>query len=952
MKRQPSRAPSPTPTAFSGISTYQNNSYRTSTRDKPSVAVPNIDYRLVSKTHFEELGKYLAAYLARSPPNSRSTARQKLTRLTIQQFHELSTDVYDELIRRKNEKEAVPFLPVREDFHPKRNQARQKLATLPASRFEDLSSDVYFELARRYPEFKEDPTGRTSADRPPDSGYGGSVSSRRPSEDRRRPSDADMPPPPRRSEENYRRPDESPYGQRAPDEGYGRRKPSQDITRRSEDRERGDFTRRPSATASVSNASDSTATMGPPAQSTTAGSGMIIPNKSTIEEEYIEVPYGREQRESGATIDTPGGDMIRDASMGDDSASEYPGMSPRSPPSGLNGLSSRLREIQDDDDIDPSSSGNKSGDDFYDKYGRSSVNSDRSSNQIPGRMASRASVNDEQEKLRRDYEYKIATMQSQITSLQRDLEDSADTANKWKDAEARVQQLESELESVRRRAEEQSTTIVSLQRELDESQEVRRRDKERESRRIQDDEDELQILRDRCEKLESERAMNPGGESDPELVEQLRIDMEGLLLELDNLNRRNDELMTAKDSDLSIIRDLDQQLKDYKRKYEQAKTELRSVKATSQLFLPTPKFEKSDDLLPMSPDGGILDIHITAFLSAIDSLLTAGRSNAPTRVLTPMKTVVNAVTNIVDDVRAFERRPQRDRNDADLDTLRSLRERTEVTLSNLVAATRTHATSNGLSPVSLLDAAASHVSASITEIGKIVCLRKATKIEQEQFPYNVSPPSASSASGYTPSLRSVDEGNSISAHQRRPSQGSTTSSRNRFVDSPSSPPTRNFLEQRRRPPSQNSSSEQTNSPPPLFDRQNTIGGAISDDSAPPESEDAWAELKPYLEAQTESIVYAIQSVLSGVRGPTQPQTLNDNLTQIITIVSSIVAVCNDNLPPASVQQGNEILRELGEHANKLSEVQAMPELTKESKQVMAKSSFAIANAMKGLMKLG
>ena len=51
---------------------------------------------------------------------------------------------------------SVPFLPVREDFHSKRNQARQKLATLPTSRFEDLSSDVYFELARRYPEFKEE----------------------------------------------------------------------------------------------------------------------------------------------------------------------------------------------------------------------------------------------------------------------------------------------------------------------------------------------------------------------------------------------------------------------------------------------------------------------------------------------------------------------------------------------------------------------------------------------------------------------------------------------------------------------------------------------------------------------------------------------------------------------------------------------------------------------------
>ena len=50
---------------------------------------------------------------------------------------------------------ATPFLPVRQDFHPKRNQARQKLATLPKNRFKDLASDVYFELKRRWPEFEE-----------------------------------------------------------------------------------------------------------------------------------------------------------------------------------------------------------------------------------------------------------------------------------------------------------------------------------------------------------------------------------------------------------------------------------------------------------------------------------------------------------------------------------------------------------------------------------------------------------------------------------------------------------------------------------------------------------------------------------------------------------------------------------------------------------------------------
>ncbi|KAF4615906.1 hypothetical protein D9613_011365 [Agrocybe pediades] len=151
MERTPSRAPSPTP-----------DSYRSKDARGSVPAVPTIDYKQVSKIHFLELGTYLANHLATATPNHRNKSRQKLTRLTIQQFHELSTDVYDELVRRKNSKE-VPFLPVKEEFHPKRNEARQKMATLPASRFEDLSSDVYYDLSRRYPEFKEDTRASTSS---------------------------------------------------------------------------------------------------------------------------------------------------------------------------------------------------------------------------------------------------------------------------------------------------------------------------------------------------------------------------------------------------------------------------------------------------------------------------------------------------------------------------------------------------------------------------------------------------------------------------------------------------------------------------------------------------------------------------------------------------------------------------------------------------------------------
>ncbi|KAI9064956.1 hypothetical protein FKP32DRAFT_1591027 [Trametes sanguinea] len=962
------RATSPTNTTYSGISNYRTDSYRPLPNSEK--AQPPADPRIVARIHFEELSRYLASYLAKEPANSRSSARQKLTRLTRQQFQELSTDVYDELMRRKNNTSdnEVPFLPVRDDFHPKRNQARQKLATLPTGRFKDLSSDVYYELSRRYPEFKEESpenipekspgsayddypspdfprNGRASEDRGNDSGYGESASGagRRPSEDNgRRSADA--------------------YGSTA---SYGsRRKPSQDLyggdRRRPSQDTTGGLGRRPSESVSINSESTSASN----AQSATAGMGMIIPNKSTIAEEDIEVPYGRDARDSASTAmeRDPGRDRSVDRGGGGGGASDSErdaDFSPRSPPvgglGGLNGLSARFQTADTGED-DEGVGGARSGDDYYDRmsYGRQSAASDRSTGAagIGARMlGGRASVTgEEQERMRRDYEFKIATMQKRITGLERDLEDVQERELKWLDGEKRVREMEEELSEVRRRLEEKSNAMLSLQQELESLREERAREKDIAARRQRQDEEEIEMLRERCERLE---ASGGGGSVDSEILDQLRTDMEGLMSELSDLSRRNDELMAAKENDMATIRDLDAQLKDYKRKYEQAKTELRSVKATSQLFLQPPKV---DDRLPVARDGGLVDIHVTAFVSSIDSLLTAGRSNAPTRVLQPMKDVVNAVTAIIEDVRAFERRPQRERDRAEVDpeALQGLRERLDATLSNLVAAAKTHATSAGMAPVSLLDAAASHVAATVTEIGKTIHVRKATKAEQEQFAPAAGGGGGSSSSatnGYAPSLRSVDELRSV--HQR---SGSSTSSRNgedRF--SPASPPRagsagRPSLEGRR--PSSNMSNSNASSPPMSDQARLNGAGGKSDSSAAGENpDDAWAELKPYLEAQTEAIVYAIQSVLSGVRSPTPSPTLNENLTQIITIVSSIVAVCKGSFPPGAQQQGEEILRELGEHANKLSEVQAQAEVTKEARQVMAKSSFAVANAMKGLMKL-
>ena len=112
--------------------------------------------------HYAILKRYLAQSLRDEKGNAKpNRARDKLLRLSAVQFMELSTDVYDELLRRQSAAgqqvsgpgQVPPYLLPKENFHPKRNQARQKLATLPPPRFRDLATDVFYELERRFPKF-------------------------------------------------------------------------------------------------------------------------------------------------------------------------------------------------------------------------------------------------------------------------------------------------------------------------------------------------------------------------------------------------------------------------------------------------------------------------------------------------------------------------------------------------------------------------------------------------------------------------------------------------------------------------------------------------------------------------------------------------------------------------------------------------------------------------------
>jgi len=88
-------------------------------------------------------------------------ARRKMTGLSNKVFEELAVDVYDEVDRREtdalwNKVESgsqasvlVPFLPVNPDYSATRNQGRQKLARLTPQEFSALVVDVLKEVRRR-----------------------------------------------------------------------------------------------------------------------------------------------------------------------------------------------------------------------------------------------------------------------------------------------------------------------------------------------------------------------------------------------------------------------------------------------------------------------------------------------------------------------------------------------------------------------------------------------------------------------------------------------------------------------------------------------------------------------------------------------------------------------------------------------------------------------------------
>ena len=125
-----------------------------------------------------------------------------------------------------------------------------------------------------------------------------------------------------------------------------------------------------------------------------------------------------------------------------------------------------------------------------------------------------------------------------------------------------------------------------------------------------------------------------------------------------------------------------------------------------------------------------------------------------------------------------------------------------------------------------------------------------------------------------------------------------------------------------------------------------------------ENGENWAELRNYIEVQTEAIVHSIQSLLSALREGAQGVQLNENLTQITTIVSSIVAISQDHLPRSTsprhgaiAQQAERIFADLSENCDRLIDMQSNASYDRTTKSIMASASYGVAKGLKALNEL-
>jgi hypothetical protein len=630
--------------------------------------------------HYRVLKNYLAAYLnsERSDPRQ-NRARDKLLRLTAIQFQELSTDVYDELLRREDDRrrggpgapgnQTPKYLLPKPNFHFKRNQARQKLSTLPPDRFRQLATDVFFELERRYPRFL-DPSDGPASRTPSVASMGGR---------------GFQPPPPPRTAS--RGPGPSDAQRSGPSQSY-RNGPPYD-----------------GPPPGVQPGLDTPPSDYGRPMPKTFQSNTIVPEKGLMveddEDEEPNMTRGPPGEERGGDIETRNQIELLERKV-DDLENE------------LREKSTLLEKAQSSTKDRDSVSGRRASEELLANQPQTTEKERTEWNDL--RSSLEAKVKEAQD-LNNSLKAEIDRVQSEKQANERDLQNQVETARRnERDIE---RDLRTQLDNTRREGQE-------VERDL-RSQLAGMAGGAIGSRGLNND--VPMEWRERFETLEQELS------AQRQITEEVRRDAAQFLQEMRSLSQQSAEAMEKEERLLDQVSALEREVRDWKSRYAKVKSQNRSLRA-STLGLPGINGDAAQfaqDSPYTSPTGLIKDFHVTNYQLAIDDVLQVARRPDSAELLTEgMKQVIVAVREISLDVEPLSQPGNLDGNGMDPAKEHArVKSKLSSSANNFITATKSHVAGAGLAPVSLVDASASHLTAAVVEIIQLAKIRPSTQEELE-----------------------------------------------------------------------------------------------------------------------------------------------------------------------------------------------------------------------------
>ncbi|KAK4084463.1 uncharacterized protein Triagg1_943 [Trichoderma aggressivum f. europaeum] len=604
----PTNTGGPSPPPSVGRSSNGMNMYARSEAGGESPTAANLDEGVLSE-HYVALRVFLTSRDPNAKPQP-NKARDKLLRLSPVQFFELSTDVYDELVRRQAAARIPPnapnvppsFLLPEKTFHPKRNQARQRLSSLGPPRFRDLAADVFHELERRFPHFVGNDIPR-----------GGSSMSNRggPMNRTGTPVSGEYPP---RSQSRMRRPSNaSSIRGPPPIDPYGV-PPSPSIPN-------GNYAR--------------------PMPRHPTQNNTIVPNKSTMIEE-----------------DDDGTDAYGAADGPDNGEAEKKIIEEYE--AQVKDLNTKISSMEEEI-----------------KKKEEEMNTLRDNHQ------SQAAAKDEEEQARSDLEGKLTEAEKLSISLKQELE---------RVREEHEQETKQLREQVRQSVGMMSSTSVNedLQRENDE-------------------------LRHSLQQQQ-------------QVTEEARAEAQEFLREMRQLSLQSGSTYEKQAALEKTIEQLENEVRDWRERYAKTKTQIRSLRGSSAGFsVDGDSIKLPSDNTLLDENGRVRDVHVTKYQMAIDELLQKVRDDHPENVIDAMKGVVVSVRRITRDL--DESAPRG--NEAAQQQQGKLRARISATANHLITVSKSFAASSGITPISLVDAAASHLTVAIVEILRVAKIRPTPAEELE-----------------------------------------------------------------------------------------------------------------------------------------------------------------------------------------------------------------------------